>query len=104
MAKEAAKLLLPTEQRNKDALASKIVDFVYSTNNRNSLGLWMKSRVNRGEIIAKKRGWGETTLIGKEFEDFLRFVSNAHKEDVVFNKLVNLAFPCWTGTMTCYIE
>jgi hypothetical protein len=108
MAHAAAELLIVrtglasgSDGRHKMAseMASKIVNFVYSTASRNSLGAWMKSRVQGGRIYKNTKD----DAISQQFTKFLESVLGTYAENLNFNKLVNVAFPCWTGTMTCYM-
>ena len=82
--------------------ASKLVDFLYTTEKRQHLANWMKNRVYKGKVSDR------FFLIKdeKETESFTRLFNDFDEgliDDTYFREFANWHFPCWTGTLTCFM-
>lgn len=82
--------------------ASKLVDFLYTTEKRQHLANWMKNRVYKGKVS------DHFFLIKdeKETESFTRLFNDFDEgliDDTYFREFANWHFPCWTGTLTCFM-
>lgn len=111
MAQRAAELLIEksklrfiveTPENHADkvtAYATRLVNFLYNTKNRQSLANWMKRRLpfkvhgNRVNVLPNERA----------FIDIFDGIDKAYNDDVTFRSFVNQLFPCWTGTLTCFM-
>ena len=90
-----------TESITKASYACKLVDFLYSTEKRQHLANWMKNRIERGKIKTVHVTDEEGTV--NHFIDLFNSISEVYNDNGDFRTFVNQHFPCWTGTMTCFM-
>lgn len=79
--------------------AHKLVEFLYTTKKRQHLANWMKRRLPfkvHGTAVA----WEEDE---NDFKSLLDDIDGAFNDTEVFRMFVNQCFPCWTGTLTCFM-
>lgn len=105
MAQRAAELLIEKSklqlkaEATKEAFAAKLVDFLYSTEKRQHLANWMKRRLPF-KVHGTPVAWKEDE---NDFKSLLDDIDGAFNDNEVFRMFVNQRFPCWTGTLTCFM-
>lgn len=105
MAQRAAELLIEKsglqlkEGVTKEGFAANLVDFLYSTEKRQHLANWMKRRLPF-KVHGTPVAWKEDE---NDFKNLLDAVDEAFNDTEDFRTFVNQHFPCWTGTLTCFI-
>lgn len=85
----------------KVVLAHKLVNFLYSTEKRQHLANWMKNRIEQGQI--KSTTVNDSAGTVQHFTSLFTDIREAYVDDYNFRRFVNQHFPCWTGTLTCFI-
>lgn len=85
---------------NEQAIyAHKLVEFLYTTEKRQHLANWMKRRLPF-KVHGTPVAWKEDE---NDFKNLLDDINEAFNDTEVFRTFVNQHFPCWTGTMTCFM-
>jgi hypothetical protein len=108
---EAARLLIAKAGGLSTRLKDDIVATIYTNEGRQSLAGWMYARKpsiasgpRKGEIVYDTRlkvtdGMDRRTSFGR----ILQTLGVGTQDNVAMSKFVNLLFPCWTGTLTCFM-
>lgn len=107
MAQRAAELLIEKsglqlkDGATKEAFAANLVGFLYSTEKRQHLANWMQNRINRGQIKTDHVTDAADTV--NHFTDLFYEIAIDYNDNTSFRTFVNQHFPCWTGTLTCFM-
>ena len=96
-----------TEESKKDQIAEsvtkavyacKLVNFLYSTKKRQHLADWFRKAYKNRKYCDIK-----VSDANIELEDTFCLVKGVTKETTIDGNFINNCFPCWTGTLTCFI-
>lgn len=82
--------------------ADRLVQFLYTTEKRQHLANWMNRRIHKGEI-SPDVVVDDKTKPTNEFISLFDNTEGGYRDDKNFRKFVNQYFPCWTGTLTCFM-
>ncbi len=99
----------------REAFINDLIDLIYTNTGRQSLADWMYDRRPGGGVAYGRyktsilhRIEGDRFTTDSLFGSLLQKIRNADNDNQIinakFSQLVNLAFPCWTGTLTCYMH
>ena len=100
MAQRAAELLIEKSElqlkagATKEAFAANLVDFLYSTKKRQNLTNWFRLAFI-GDI--------QISTASQDIKDIMTHVNGVTHETAISGSFVNQRFPCWTGTLTCFM-
>ncbi len=92
----------------KKQFINDIIYMVYTNECRQSLANWMHARRpdrgNYGRRLKVLDGVDKDTPLYRLLSNLLLPYTNTVEFNQDFSMLMNLAFPCWTGTLTCYMH